>query len=70
MSIYAGTFDKELLTRTQNILKEYIGEFKFTLLINCTLALICLPIENIKENNNKIIDKVYEKIVESGIEVI
>lgn len=69
MSIYAGTFDKEFLTRTQKILAEYTGEFKFTLLMNCTLSLICLPIENIKENNTEIIDKVYEKVVELGIEV-
>lgn len=69
MSIYAGTFDKEFITRTQKILKKYTGEFKFTLLMNCTLSLICLPIENIEKNNTEIIDRVYEKLVELGIEV-
>lgn len=69
MSIYAGTFDKEFITRTQKILAEYTGEFKFTLLMNCTLSLICLPIENIKENNTEIIDRVYEKLEELDIEI-
>lgn len=51
MSEYIGIFDQEFLTRTKNILEEYNGPYEFTLLLNCTLSLICLPVEVLKKDN-------------------
>lgn len=67
MSEYANTFDKEFLSRTKYIIENYKGEYEVTLLINCTLALICLPIEHIKNEDNpnlEIVEKVADKLKE------
>lgn len=69
MSEYAGTFDKEFLTRTQSIVDNYTGEYEATLLLNCTLALICLPIEKLKDDNYEIIDQVYSKLEEIEVSI-
>ncbi|MGL5356552.1 MAG: HEPN family nuclease [Cetobacterium sp.] len=57
MSEYAGKFDKVLLERTKFIIEESQTQYKFTLILNCALSLICQPIEklnvNIVENNKK-----------------
>ncbi len=46
MSEYKEKFDKEFLIRTKKIIQEADKfEYSVTLLLNCTLSLICLPIE-------------------------
>lgn len=62
MSQYAGEFNKEFLKRTEKILQEYNGEYEITLLLNCTLSLICLPIELLKNENYEVIDAVCNKL--------
>ncbi len=72
MSAYIDTFDEEFLCRTKKIIADTPTEYKFTLLLNCTLALICLPIENMKGNNTEIIDEVCETLekLEVSVELI
>lgn len=71
MSEYAGAFDKEFLERTIEIIEGYKEtKYEFTLLLNCTLALICLPLEKLnKSKNYELIDLVGEEIVKSQIEL-
>lgn len=69
MSEYAGAFNKEFLNRTKNIIDTYTGEYEDTLLLNCTLALICLPIEKLINNNYEIIDRVYLKLEEIKVPI-
>ncbi len=52
MSEYTGAFDKEFIIRTKEILEKYDEKYEVTLLINCTLSLICMPIEKIKYSSN------------------
>jgi len=40
-----NNMDYEFVNRTKHILENYKDEYEFTLLINCTLGLIVLPIE-------------------------
>lgn len=43
---YTKAFEKEFITRTQSIIKQADSiDYSVTLLLNCTLALVCLPIE-------------------------
>lgn len=57
MSEYAGAFDKIFLERTKIIIDKTSTEYEFTLLLNCTLALICQPLEKLNKNENfEIID--------------
>ncbi|MGL5124146.1 MAG: HEPN family nuclease [Fusobacteriaceae bacterium] len=44
--MYKGKFSDTILERTKYIIEEYDGNYEVTLLINCTLSLICLPIED------------------------
>lgn len=69
MSEYAGAFNKEFLNRTKNIIETHTGEYEATLLLNCTLALICLPIEKLINDNYEIINQVYSKLEELKIPI-
>ena len=70
MSMYAGTFNKEFLNRTKKIIKNVETEYRFTLLLNCTLALICLPIEKMIGNNTEIITKVCKTLEKLEVPVV
>ncbi len=46
MDEYVKAFDEEFIKRTQSIIEQADSlKYSFTLLLNCTLALVCLPIE-------------------------
>ena len=45
-------FDIDFVRRTRRILTTYNGEYKLSNLINCTLGLIMLPYENIRDCQN------------------
>lgn len=50
MSEYTGKFDRDLLERTKHIIENVETEYEFTLLLNCSLSLICQPIEKLNTN--------------------
>lgn len=50
MSEYAGKFDRIFMERTKDIIENVETKHKFTLLLNCTLSLICQPIEKLNTN--------------------
>lgn len=50
MSEYTGKFDKDLLERTKHIIENVETKYEFTLLLNCSLSLICQPIEKLNTN--------------------
>lgn len=66
MSQYSKSFNKEFIERTKSILDKYQGNYEVTLLMNCTLALVCLPIEKLKYSNNypdlEIVSKISENL--------
>lgn len=72
MSEYAGKFDRIFLERTKYIIENVETKYEFTLLLNCTLSLICQPIEKLnaniiknygkKEKNFEIVDQIAEVI--------
>jgi hypothetical protein len=43
-------FKTEFVDRTKNILLNYEGEYKLSNTINCTLGLLILPYENVRNN--------------------
>lgn len=51
MGAYVEPFDKEFLKRTRSIIKNVdLIRYNVTLLLNCTLALVCLPIEKCNDD--------------------
>lgn len=74
---YVGIFDKEFLERTKKIIKHSdLLRYNVTLVLNCTLALICLPIERSNEdyqNKTVVYDKLfaslYEKLVQLNVNI-
>lgn len=67
MGKYVWTFNKEFLTRAQRITQR---GYEATLLLNCTLALVCLPIEKLINDNCEIIDQVYSKLEEIEVPIV
>ncbi len=47
-AIDINTFEIEFIERTQSIIRDYQGEYEFSLLMNCLLSLIVLTCERIK----------------------
>lgn len=66
MSEYKEIFDKEFLIRTRKIIeKSDTFEYSVTLLLNCTLSLVCLPIERSNEGyirNRKLFNRLFNEI--------
>ena len=50
-------FNVEFIVRTKDILLKYNGDFENTNLINCTLGLLILPYENVKESEHEFWDR-------------
>ena len=72
MKVDKEKFDIQFIERTQNLITNYEGDIEFTLLLNCLLGLILVPIEfnrmnGLKYFNEKIKDVViYNKLLEDG----
>ena len=47
-------FSENFIKRTETLISEYNGSYEITLLLNCTLSLICLPIDEQKAYLDKI----------------
>lgn len=54
---YRDEFEKDFMTRTLKIVKEYHGSYNATLIFNCLLGLLIVPRET----------SLYDKIPETGI---
>ena len=63
-------FDKEFVERTKKIIENSLivkNEYDITLLINCMLALVVLPIEKTSESNKKFQDEITNKLKEMDV---
>ena len=63
-------FDKEFVERTKKIIENSstIGnEYDITLLINCMLALVVLPVEKTNESNKNFQDEITNKLKEMNV---
>ena len=74
MGEYIEPFDKEFLKRTKKILKHAdFAKYNVTLILNCTLALICLPIErsnNDYKNNPAEYDRLFQSLADKLDELL
>ncbi len=77
MGEYIESFDKEFLKRTKSIIKHSdLLKYNVTLILNCTLSLICLPIERSNEEyeSNKaeydiLFSNLCQKIKDLGVNI-
>lgn len=57
-----NNMDIEFVERTQRIIENYKGNYDFTLLLNCTLGLIILPLEVNRKQHLKFLNERLENI--------
>lgn len=64
-----GNFDKDFVERTKWIVENISCQYEITLLLNCMLALVSLPIEKTKTdgNSSEFRRKCVEKLSELGV---